>query len=215
VRARHYDPETGRFLQPDPLGIAADQLYAYAANDPYRLWDPTGRDPGMRRASILPIWRWDPVAELSIADSATYQRSEAQSQAEFSLATLDLFAGAAELATHYPESHGTATYQRTLPVARAARALGVFGVGFSGALLMQSMESGDEYAIAANSIGLGLNAATVAYPILLPADALFFAVDSSVGVDRMLRLEADLQLQRSRAITTGPTPIDVIVGLFE
>jgi RHS repeat-associated protein len=43
VRARHYDPDTGRFLQPDPLGIAADQLYAYAANDPYRFWDPTGR----------------------------------------------------------------------------------------------------------------------------------------------------------------------------
>jgi RHS repeat-associated protein len=46
VRARHYDPQTGRFLQPDPLGIAADQLYAYAANDPYRFWDPTGLRPG-------------------------------------------------------------------------------------------------------------------------------------------------------------------------
>jgi RHS repeat-associated protein len=45
VRARHYDPETGRFLQPDPLGVAADQLYAYAANDPYRFRDPTGLRP--------------------------------------------------------------------------------------------------------------------------------------------------------------------------
>jgi RHS repeat-associated protein len=45
VRARHYDPATGRFLQPDPLGVAADQLYAYAASDPYRFWDPTGLQP--------------------------------------------------------------------------------------------------------------------------------------------------------------------------
>jgi RHS repeat-associated protein len=45
VRARHYDPATGRFLQPDPLGVAADQLYAYAGSNPHRFWDPTGRQP--------------------------------------------------------------------------------------------------------------------------------------------------------------------------
>jgi len=43
--ARHYDPATGRFLQPDPLGIAASELYAYAANNPYVFWDPTGLKP--------------------------------------------------------------------------------------------------------------------------------------------------------------------------
>jgi hypothetical protein len=43
--ARHYDPATGRFLQPDPLGIAASELYAYAANNPYVFWDPTGLSP--------------------------------------------------------------------------------------------------------------------------------------------------------------------------
>jgi hypothetical protein len=42
---RHYDTATGRFLQPDPLGIAADQLYAYAASNPYRFHDPTGLLP--------------------------------------------------------------------------------------------------------------------------------------------------------------------------
>jgi RHS repeat-associated protein len=40
--ARHYDPATGRFLQPDPLGIDAGELYAYAASNPYGYWDPTG-----------------------------------------------------------------------------------------------------------------------------------------------------------------------------
>jgi RHS repeat-associated protein len=45
MRARHYDPRLGRFLQPDPLGIDADQLYAYARSNPYRFFDPLGLDP--------------------------------------------------------------------------------------------------------------------------------------------------------------------------
>jgi RHS repeat-associated protein len=43
--ARHYDPATGRFLQPDPLGVAVDELYAYASNNPINSWDPTGLMP--------------------------------------------------------------------------------------------------------------------------------------------------------------------------
>jgi RHS repeat-associated protein len=43
--ARHYDPATGQFLQPDPLGVATNELYAYAANNPYVFWDPTGLAP--------------------------------------------------------------------------------------------------------------------------------------------------------------------------
>jgi RHS repeat-associated protein len=42
---RHYDPATGCFLQGDPLGIAASELYAYASSNPYRFWDPTGLSP--------------------------------------------------------------------------------------------------------------------------------------------------------------------------
>jgi hypothetical protein len=49
--ARHYDPATGRFLQPGPFGIAASEIYAYAANNPYVFWDPSGLSP-------LPI-HWD------------------------------------------------------------------------------------------------------------------------------------------------------------
>jgi RHS repeat-associated protein len=40
--ARHYDPETGGFLQPDPLGIEVGELYAYAGSNPYLYWDPSG-----------------------------------------------------------------------------------------------------------------------------------------------------------------------------
>jgi hypothetical protein len=42
MRARHYDPASGRFLQADPLGVETDHLYAYAANNPYVYWDPSG-----------------------------------------------------------------------------------------------------------------------------------------------------------------------------
>jgi len=48
LRARYYDPKTGRFLSPDPhpgsAGEPASQhAYTYAQNNPVRYTDPTGR----------------------------------------------------------------------------------------------------------------------------------------------------------------------------
>ncbi len=40
--ARHYDPATGTFLQTDPLYLTTNELYAYANNNPYAYWDPSG-----------------------------------------------------------------------------------------------------------------------------------------------------------------------------
>ena len=42
--ARYYDPDTGRYLSPDPLGLEGGDptLYAYAANNPLRFADPLG-----------------------------------------------------------------------------------------------------------------------------------------------------------------------------
>lgn len=43
-RARYYDPQTGRFLNEDPIGLAGgDQnLYAYVFDDPINNTDPSG-----------------------------------------------------------------------------------------------------------------------------------------------------------------------------
>ena len=43
-RARWYEPETGRWLSPDPIGISGGlNLYAFCGNDPVNFIDPTGK----------------------------------------------------------------------------------------------------------------------------------------------------------------------------
>jgi RHS repeat-associated protein len=45
-RARWYDPQQGRFITQDPIGLAGGaNLYAYSANDPINLSDPFGLRP--------------------------------------------------------------------------------------------------------------------------------------------------------------------------
>ena len=57
LRARHYDPRTGRFLQPDPAGYAGGpNLYAYAAGNPVTLVDHSGREPEQGGPIQLPLW---------------------------------------------------------------------------------------------------------------------------------------------------------------
>jgi RHS repeat-associated protein len=46
MRNRYYDPETGRFTQEDPIGIAGGlNLYGYANGDPVNFSDPFGLSP--------------------------------------------------------------------------------------------------------------------------------------------------------------------------
>ncbi|MEO0612455.1 MAG: RHS repeat-associated core domain-containing protein [Pseudomonadota bacterium] len=42
-KARHYDPQAGRFIQPDPIGYSDGlNMYAYVGNDPVNFSDPSG-----------------------------------------------------------------------------------------------------------------------------------------------------------------------------
>ena len=47
-RVRHYDPGSGRFMQPDPIGFDGGiNLYAYCLNNPVNYIDPTGNYGGV------------------------------------------------------------------------------------------------------------------------------------------------------------------------
>jgi len=68
LRARHYDPATGRFLQSDPLGIEADQPYAYAANNPLVYRDPSG----LKAVANVPGRPWSLASSLDGLDAWPY-----------------------------------------------------------------------------------------------------------------------------------------------
>jgi RHS repeat-associated protein len=69
-RARMYQPELGRFLQPDPVEFAASDynLYRYCHNDPVNKSDPTG----MREQIAVEIMRdrmWDMACRMDSGNS--------------------------------------------------------------------------------------------------------------------------------------------------
>jgi uncharacterized protein RhaS with RHS repeats len=61
--ARYYDPETGRFLSPNPLGFAAsNNLYDYAGGDPVNACDPDGR----LETQTAPRWNFDRAMDVDM-----------------------------------------------------------------------------------------------------------------------------------------------------
>ncbi|HEX2210348.1 MAG TPA: RHS repeat-associated core domain-containing protein [Longimicrobium sp.] len=55
VRARWYDPDLARFVSEDPIGLAGGiNTYAYAANDPINMRDPSGLSPACPDGVLSP-----------------------------------------------------------------------------------------------------------------------------------------------------------------
>lgn len=56
MRNRYYDPQTGRFTQEDPIGLAGGlNAYGFAAGDPVNYSDPFGLDPCMTRGNCTQV----------------------------------------------------------------------------------------------------------------------------------------------------------------
>ena len=58
-RHRHYHPALGRFVQPDPIGLAGKDvnLYRYVENNPLRWRDPSGLDHMNLLSKTDPEWK--------------------------------------------------------------------------------------------------------------------------------------------------------------
>jgi len=69
MRARYFDPATGRFINEDPIGFAGTQanFYDYVGNDPIEFTDPFGLRPltGCEKQKLAP---YIPKIDLDKAD---------------------------------------------------------------------------------------------------------------------------------------------------
>ena len=177
MAARHYDPATGRFLQVDPLGIDAAELYAYAANNPYAFWDPTGLAPvPVTRPTVLSLADNSPQRglaypsesgdSLELASAIGDSPTEIFSAIETSIGAIDLFAGAAALSGERL-LHGL------------ARGTGVLGLGVS-VLGFAHAETPGQYASATLALGIGvagLTASASVAPFVLVGGGAYFLAD--------------------------------------
>jgi RHS repeat-associated protein len=65
MRARYYDPEVGRFISKDPIGLEGGiNLYAYVGGNPLNYIDPLGLTPGQPPIDPYPDpgQNWNPSA---------------------------------------------------------------------------------------------------------------------------------------------------------
>lgn len=69
---RYYDPAIGRYLTPDPIGLAGGvNLYSYVQNDPVNLTDPRGLFIGSAGAKVIGKIMGRSAQEIAVAGRAS------------------------------------------------------------------------------------------------------------------------------------------------
>ena len=105
-RNRSYDPQTGRWTQEDPVGVAGGaNLYAYVGNDPVNVIDPFGLEcppkpgepPCIDPIIVTPDPRiWPPGPLIDMASTPGEGRKLHAGRSGFSLATQEALAETAQ-----------------------------------------------------------------------------------------------------------------------
>ena len=76
MRARYYDPTTGQFISQDPSVMQTQMPYAYAADDPTNLTDPTGLTPWSPQVQAAVAkcgyWKWHDVHSEYYTNRSVY-----------------------------------------------------------------------------------------------------------------------------------------------
>ena len=78
MRARYYDPEVGRFINKDPIGLVGGlNLYAYVGNNPVNYVDPSGHFTVVEiliALNILAVLAWASIATKKHLEERNYPR---------------------------------------------------------------------------------------------------------------------------------------------